>query len=186
MPDVLKYLIVDDEELDRLAIENEADKFPFLKMIASCAHPMHAAEMIHQHPPDIIFVDIEMPDLNGLELVKMFRNESMVPIFITSHPEFALDSYEMEAFDYLLKPLSAERFARCAYRLRDFFKLRDKAFAFDQDQETDCLIIKQGYEKHRLRIPRYHIPGSHERLHPYCDIGKTILGACSIGKHVEK
>jgi DNA-binding LytR/AlgR family response regulator len=152
MPDVLKYLIVDDEELDRLALENEADKFPFLKMTASCGHPLQAAELIHQYPPDIIFVDIEMPDLSGLELVKMFRSESMVPVFITSHPEFAVDSYEMEAFDYLLKPLSSERFARCANRLRDFFKLRDKAFAFDQDQETDCLIIKQGYEKHRLRI----------------------------------
>ena len=58
----------------------------------------------------------------------------------------------MEAFDYLIKPLSAERFARCAMRLRDFFQLRDKAFAFDKEQETDYIIIKQGYEKHRLRL----------------------------------
>jgi DNA-binding LytR/AlgR family response regulator len=152
MPDVLKYLIVDDEELDRLALESEAEKFPFLKRIASCSHPLQAAEFINKHLPDILFVDIEMPDISGMELVKMFRNKSMVPIFITSHPEFAVDSYEMEAFDYLLKPLSSERFARCANRLRDFFKLRDKVFAFDKDQETDYIVIKQGYEKHRLRM----------------------------------
>jgi two-component system LytT family response regulator len=150
MPDSLKYLIVDDDEIDRLAIECETKKFPFLKMVASCPHPLQAAELINRLHPDVIFVDIEMPDISGLELVKMSRNKSMVPIFITSHPEFAVKSYEMEAFDYLIKPLSAERFARCAMRLRDFFQLRDKAFAFDKEQETDYIIIKQGYEKHRL------------------------------------
>jgi DNA-binding LytR/AlgR family response regulator len=152
MPDSLKYLIVDDDEIDRLAIEYEAEKFPFLKRIASCPHPLQAVELINRLHPDVIFVDIEMPDISGLEMVKMSRNKSMVPVFITSHPEFALDSYEMEAFDYLLKPLSAERFARCAIRLRDFFQLRDKAFAFDKEQETGYIIIKQGYEKHRLRL----------------------------------
>jgi DNA-binding LytR/AlgR family response regulator len=152
MPDSLKYLIVDDDEIDRLAIEYEAEKFPFLKRIASCPHPLQAVELINRLHPDVIFVDIEMPDISGLEMVKMSRNKSMVPVFITSHPEFALDSYEMEAFDYLIKPLSAERFARCAIRLRDFFQLRDKAFAFDKEQETGYIIIKQGYEKHRLRL----------------------------------
>ncbi len=152
MPDVLKYMIVDDEELDRLAVENEAGKYPFLKMTASCAHPLQAAEMLRQHPPDILFVDIEMPDMNGLNLVKMFLSKSILPVFITSHPEFALDSYDVEAFDYLLKPVNAERFGRCALRLRDFFQLRDKAFAFERDQESDYIIIKQGYDKHRIRI----------------------------------
>ena len=152
MPDVLKYLIVDDEEIDRLAIESEAEKFPFLQRIASCSHPLQAAELIRSYPPDILFVDIEMPDISGLNLVKMTMNKAMMPVFITSHPEFAVDSYEMEAFDYLLKPLSSLRFARCVMRLRDFFQLRDKAFAFDKDQETDYIIIKQGYEKHRLRL----------------------------------
>ncbi len=152
MPDSFKCLIVDDDEIDRLVIEWETKKFPFLKIVASCPHPLEAAELINKLHPDIIFVDIEMPDISGLELVKMSRNKSIVPIFITSHPEFAVDSYDMEAFDYLIKPLSAERFARCAMRLRDFFQLRDKAFAFDKEQETDYIIIKQGHEKYRLRL----------------------------------
>lgn len=152
MPDALKYLIVDDEEIDRLAIESEAEKFPFLHRIGSCSHPLHAAELIRSHSPDILFVDIEMPDINGLNLVKMTMNKIMVPVFITSHPEFAVDSYEMEAFDYLVKPVSSGRFARCAIRLSDFFQLRDKAFAFDKEQEADYIMIKQGYEKHRLRL----------------------------------
>jgi DNA-binding LytR/AlgR family response regulator len=152
MSDILKYLIVDDDEIARLAIESEAGKFTFFRKIASCAHPLQAAELISQHNPDIIFVDIEMPDMNGLELVKMFPDKSMVPVFITSHPEFAVDGYSVQAFDYLLKPLNAERFSRCALRLRDFFQLRNKAYAFDREQEANFIIIKQGYEKHRLRL----------------------------------
>jgi DNA-binding LytR/AlgR family response regulator len=150
--DILKYLVVEDDEIDRLSVETEADKFPFLKRIASCSHPLEAAELITQYHPDILFVDIEMPGISGLQLVKKMAAEKLLPVFITSHPEFAIESYEIEAFDYLLKPLTAERFARCALRLRDFCQLRLKAFAFEKEQESGVLIIKQGYEKCKLHI----------------------------------
>lgn len=152
MPEILKYLIVDDEEIDRLNIQMEADKFPFLKKIASCAHALEAAELISKYHPDILFLDIEMPGITGLQLMKMLSGLTLLPVFITSHPEFAIESYEIEAFDYLLKPLTAERFARCALRLRDFCQLRSAAFAFEKEQESGTLIIKQGYEKCKLKI----------------------------------
>jgi DNA-binding LytR/AlgR family response regulator len=152
MQETLKYLIVEDDEIDRLSVETEADKFPFLTRIASCSHPLEAAELIATCHPDVLFVDIEMPGISGLQLVKKLSAEKLLPVFITSHPEFAIESYEIEAFDYLLKPLAAERFARCALRLRDFCQLRNKAFAFEKEQESDTLIIKQGHEKHRLRM----------------------------------
>src|SRR5580698_7907652 len=113
MNDTLKYVIVEDDEIDRLSVETEADKFPFLKRIASCSHPLEASELIARFHPDIIFVDIEMPGMSGIQLVKQLSAEKLLPVFITSHPEFALESYEIKAFDYLLKPLTAERFARC-------------------------------------------------------------------------
>ncbi|MDP4151095.1 MAG: LytTR family DNA-binding domain-containing protein [Bacteroidota bacterium] len=150
--DRLKYLIVEDDEIDRLSVEQEADKFPFLQKIAACSHPVEAAELIATSHPDILFVDIEMPGISGLQLVKSTANSHMLPVFITSHPEFAIESYEIEAFDYLLKPLTADRFARCALRLHDFHQLRNKAFAFDTQQESDFIIIKQGYEKCRIRL----------------------------------
>jgi DNA-binding LytR/AlgR family response regulator len=152
MHDTLRYLIVEDDEIDRLSVETEADKFPFLKKIAACSHPLEAVELINRFHPDILFVDIEMPGITGLELVKSLEGKNLLPVFITSHPEFAIESYEIEAFDYLLKPLAPERFARCALRLRDFFQLRLKAFAFEKEQESDFIIIKQGYEKCKLRM----------------------------------
>jgi DNA-binding LytR/AlgR family response regulator len=150
--DLLRYLVVEDDEIDRLTVETEADKFPFLKRIASCSHPLEAIELITAYHPDVLFVDIEMPGITGLQLVKRLSAEKLLPVFITSHPEFAIESYEIEAFDYLLKPLTSERFARCALRLRDFCQLRLKAFAFEKEQETGVLMIKQGYEKCKLRI----------------------------------
>jgi len=148
----LKYLIIDDDEIDRAVIETEAAKFSFLQKIASCSHPFEAIEIILKFNPDIIFLDIEMPGLSGIELIRKNLTDTSLPVFITSHPEFALESYELDAFDYLLKPVSSERFARCALRLRDFYQMRIKAYAFDTEQQQDFIIIKQGYDKYKISI----------------------------------
>jgi DNA-binding LytR/AlgR family response regulator len=148
----LKYLVVDDDEIDRISIETEAAKFPFLQKIASCTHPVEAFEMINRFQPEIIFLDIEMPDMSGLDLIRTKRIAQALPVLITSHPEFAIESYELEAFDYLLKPITSERFARCAHRLRDFCEMRMKAFEFVEKQEAGNIVIKQGHDKHKLPV----------------------------------
>ena len=148
----LKYVIIDDDEIDRAVVETEAAKFSFLQKIASCSNPLEASEIITRFNPDIIFLDIEMPGFSGTDLLRKKITETALPVFITSHPEFALESYELEAFDYLLKPLSSERFARCAFRLYDFYKMRVKAFAFNTEQEKDFIIVKQGYDKYKISI----------------------------------
>src|ERR1700751_1432218 len=122
MPATLKYLVVDDEEIDRLAIESYASGFSFLHIIAACSNALEAFELIKRFQPDIVFADIEMPGMNGIELIRSLSGQVAAPVFITSHPEFALDGYEVEAFDYILKPLTNERFTRCVNRLRDFFQ----------------------------------------------------------------
>jgi DNA-binding LytR/AlgR family response regulator len=149
----LKYVIVDDDEIDRLAVETQASRYPFLQRLAVCSQPLEAIELIGLHQPDIVFADIEMPEISGLQLVSLLGGRVAAPVFITSHPEYAIEGYERHAFDYLLKPLSPERFEQCALRLRDFFQLRAKAFAFDRREETDTLLIKQGYERYKLYLP---------------------------------
>lgn len=148
----LKYVVIDDDEIDRAVIETEAAKFSFLQKIASCSNPLEALEIITKFELDIIFLDIEMPGLSGIELIRKKNPTSALPVFVTSHPEFALESYELDAFDYLLKPVSSERFATCALRLRDFYQMRTKACAFDTEEETNFIIIKQGYDKYKIPI----------------------------------
>ena len=147
----LKFVIIDDDEIDREVIETEAAKFSFLQKTASFENPLGALEIIKRSNPDILFLDIEMPGMTGIEFIRKISTTAL-PIFITSHPEFALESYELDAFDFLMKPVSSERFATCALRLKDFFQMRMKAYAFDNEQESDFIIIKQGHDKHKISI----------------------------------
>lgn len=152
MADLLKYLIVDDEEIDRMAIESAASGFSFLHKIAACSHALEAFELITRCKPDIVFADIEMPGMTGLELIRKLSGKVPAPVFITSHPEFAIDGYEIEAFDYLLKPVTKDRFNRCAVRLRDFFQLRQKVSALEKENESNHIVIKEGYDKYKIGI----------------------------------
>src|SRR6185312_6079964 len=152
MENRFRYLIVEDDDLDRISLETEAEKFPFLQKAGACQHPLHAMEFISRHRPDILFLDIEMPGMSGLELLRQLHGMPVLSVFITSHPEFAVEGFELQAFDYLIKPLTAERFARCALRLRDFAELRKKAFAYDKEQEEDAIVIKQGHDKCKVQL----------------------------------
>jgi DNA-binding LytR/AlgR family response regulator/signal transduction histidine kinase len=152
MESTLKYLVVEDDDFDRLSLENEAQKFPFLKKVAAGSHPLQAAELIAQCSPDILFLDVEMPGMNGIELLRLLRGKEFLAVFVTSHPEFAAEGFELEAFDYLVKPLTAERFARCAMRLRDFAAMREKACAFEKEQEAGVITVKQGHDKVKLQL----------------------------------
>lgn len=148
----LRYIIIDDDEIDRAVVEAEANKYCFLQKIAAYSNPLEAIEIIGEANPDVIFLDIEMPGLSGIELIRKKITSTALPVFITSHPEFALEGFELQAFDYLLKPISSERFATCAFRLRDFYQMRAKAYSFDAAQETNFIIIKQGYDKYKIAI----------------------------------
>ena len=93
-----------------------------------------------------------MPGFSGIELVRKKITAYGQPVFITSHPECALEGFELEAFDYLLKPVSSERFARCAFRLRDFYQMRIKACTFDTEDDSNFIVIKQGYDKYKIPV----------------------------------
>ncbi len=148
----LTYILVDDEELARLNIEAMTAEFSFLKKMAACSNAIEGLETISRLKPDIVFADIEMPEINGIDMIKSLGRTVPAPVFITSHPEYALDGYELQVFDYLLKPVSSERFERCALRLKEFFQLRNDAFAFSHEQESNFITIKQGYDKYKLSL----------------------------------
>jgi two-component system, LytTR family, response regulator len=152
MENTLRYLIVEDDDFDRMSVDTEAGKFPFLQQMGVCSHALEAAEFLSRHKPDVVFLDIEMPGMTGIELLRVIRGQSFLTVFITSHPEFAVEGFELEAFDFLLKPLTAERFARCAMRLRDFTQLRSQAAAYDREQASDAIVIKQGHDKFKVQL----------------------------------
>ena len=108
-------IIVDDEPLAREGLEAFVKRTPFLKHQISFGSPFKALEYLRSHPTDILFLDIQMPDMTGLELMKVLQQPPKV-IFTTAYREFALDGFELNAVDYLLKPISYERFLKAVQK----------------------------------------------------------------------
>lgn len=109
----LRTLIVDDEPIALRKLANYVSKVPSLTLVAECESAFEAMEYIATNPVDLIFTDISMPDLDGLDMVRSLPEPPMV-VFTTAHPDYAVESYRVSAVDYLLKPYSMADFQRAA------------------------------------------------------------------------
>ena len=135
----IKCIVIDDEELARALLKSYIDKVDFLELIADFENPIDAIQLLKGFDIDIIFLDIQMPELKGTEFAKMINSETRV-IFTTAYSEYALEGYELNALDYLLKPIAFERF------LQAVNKYKQEETAID-----DSITVKSGYDLHKLK-----------------------------------
>lgn len=147
----LSCIVVDDDDLDRLAVEIEA-RASGMKIIGSFDHAAQAAETIRNHQPDVLFLDVEMPGITGLELFRSIQSYSPLCVIISSYPEFAIESFQLKVFDYILKPLTADRFKSCTDRLSDFAEIRAKAEAYTALIENEKVTFKEGHNVIYLKV----------------------------------
>ncbi|WP_308992712.1 response regulator transcription factor [Mariniflexile litorale] len=138
----LKCLIVDDEHIARKILADYVGKVPELELVASCSSALQALNHIKQDSIDILFLDIQMPDLTGLDFLKILPNRPAT-ILTTAYSEYAVQSYELDVIDYLLKPIDFERFYKAIAKvisLKDS-KINDSSKT-SSTQPTDKLFIK--------------------------------------------
>lgn len=148
------YIIVDDNEADRIMTKILLSQYTGFSLLKTYENPLKAIEDQPILSPDIAFIDIDMPELNGIELRK--RLESLeICIFVTSHPEFALEGFELAAFDYIVKPLSRDRLVKTMDRLTYYFEIKQKAHLLDHALGGDHIVIKDGNQN--IRIPTHKI-----------------------------
>ncbi|MEQ8927055.1 MAG: response regulator, partial [Fulvivirga sp.] len=112
----IKCLIVDDEPIARQIIEGYLSPFDKIEVVAKCSNAIEANKVLAEKPVDLIFLDIEMPQLNGLSLIKSLDNPPKV-IITTAYREYAMEGHELNVVDYLLKPISQERFLKAINRI---------------------------------------------------------------------
>jgi len=112
----VKCLIIDDEPLAQNVIENYLESFSFMRLIAKCDNALIALEWIKKQKIDLIFLDVSMPFISGIDFMRTLRNPPTI-ILTTAHKEFAVESYELNVLDYLLKPISFERFLKAINKL---------------------------------------------------------------------
>ncbi len=105
---MLTCLLIDDEPLALEVLEDDLSKIPHIKVLKKCLSAFDALDFLREQSVDLIFLDINMPDLTGLQFLKALSKRPMV-IFTTAYPNYALDGFEWDAVDYLLKPISFER-----------------------------------------------------------------------------
>ncbi|MCR4031858.1 MULTISPECIES: LytR/AlgR family response regulator transcription factor [Flavobacterium] len=144
-------IIVDDDEIDRLTAVSYAKKFPVLDIIGIFESAEDAVPFLEKEKIDILFLDIDMPGLNGIE----FRKQALevpVCVFITAHPEHAVESFQIETLDFIVKPLKLDRFTQTINRIEEFMEIKLKASLFEASIGGDTIYIKEGHEQTKVKL----------------------------------
>jgi two-component system, LytTR family, response regulator len=115
---MIKTILIDDEPLSREIIKSYLKKFPSVEVVEECNDGFEGVKAIQQHQPELIFLDIQMPKINGFEMLELVQPMPAV-IFITAFDEFALKAFEANAIDYLLKPVAEDRFEKAIHKFLD-------------------------------------------------------------------
>lgn len=147
----ISCIIVEDDDLDRKTTENFIQQISFLQLIGSFSDVLDASGTIKNSNIQLLLMDIDMPVVNGLDFYKSLPDQPLC-IFITAHPEYALEGFESHAFDYIVKPLKFERFKQALCRAKEYLEIKGKAALYDIEFDNNRLSIKDGTTTIQLKI----------------------------------
>ncbi len=117
----MNCMVVDDEKMGRSLLEENVSQLPFLNLVASCKNAFEAMEQLQAHPIDLIFLDIQMPGMLGTQFLQTLTKKPLV-VFVTAYDHYAVESYQLNVVDYLMKPVSLERFSLAANKAYHLFQ----------------------------------------------------------------
>mgnify|MGYP006341468539 FL=1 len=144
-------IILDDDEIDLLTVISQVKKNPSLQLLGAFYSAEEALKFINKNKIDVLFLDIEIPEINGLEFRKKVM-EISVCIYITSYPEHAVESFELDTLDYIVKPLKSDRFSITVQKIDDYLELKYKAKLFENSIGGDTIYIKEGHEQTKIKL----------------------------------
>lgn len=137
----MKCIIIDDEPLAREGMELLVPEAAFLEHVKSFGSGIQALEFLNENQVDLIFLDIEMPGLNGLEFIKSLNHQPFI-ILTTAYPQYALDAFELQVSDYLVKPIKSDRFLKAVYKVKEIFDLKSNEMYQVTDLEDEHIFIR--------------------------------------------
>lgn len=150
---ILNCALVDDEPLALDLLETYVRKTPFLNLVGKCSSAVAAMKELQEKTVDLLFLDIQMPELSGLEYSKMVNPETRI-VFTTAFGQYALDGYRVNALDYLLKPISYKDFLEAANKALSWFEMKENASAGGNvvKVEDDCIYVKSDYKLVQIKL----------------------------------
>ncbi len=148
----MKYtcLIVDDEQLARNLLETYVTKMPMLELRGKCKNPMEAMAIMQSEQIDLLFLDIQMPELTGVEFIKTMQQKPAI-IFTTAYSEYALEGYQLDVIDYLLKPFALERFIKAVNKAVDYLDLK-RNITKVPEQKPDSILLHADHKIYKVDL----------------------------------
>lgn len=140
----IRCIVVDDEELARTLIKQYIGMLDVLEFVGECSDGVEVISFLEQQEVDLLFLDIQMPRMKGTQLAELIKGKSQV-IFTTAYAEYAVESYDLEATDYLLKPIRFERFVKAIGKVKE-------KWIETQGQTGLTLTLKSGYDLHKVKL----------------------------------
>lgn len=172
---MVRCIAIDDEPLALRQIKSYIDRAEQLELVAACRSAKEALKVLEQNRVDLIFVDINMPDMNGLELVRSLTSTHYI-VFTTAHPEFAIEGFKLNAIDYLLKPFTFEEFMKAAQKAISLVDLVERCHAAEsaiaqneaESSDKEYISVKADYKTQLVKISDIvylESAGEYVRLH---------------------
>ncbi len=178
----IRCITIDDEPLALKQISNYVEKTPFLQLVASCCSALDAFELLREQPVDLLFVDINMPDLNGLDFVRSLSSRPMV-IFTTAYSEYAIEGFRVDALDYLLKPISYAAFLRSAEKAQRQYQLLQAA----SERTASSIFVRSEYKTLQIDTDSIlYIESRSEYVRIVTDGGRPVMSLGSLRSYEEK
>jgi DNA-binding LytR/AlgR family response regulator len=174
---MIRCLVIDDEPLAMNQMAGYVEKTPFLELAGKLPSAMQAIDFLSGRELDLIFVDIQMPDLSGMEFVRSLVHKPMI-IFTTAYSEYAVEGFKVDAVDYLLKPISYTDFLKAAQKAKSQFDIRNHASI---SSEKDYLFVKSEYRVIRINFAEIlYIEGMREYVRIHLIHDKPIMSLLSM------
>ncbi len=183
--ELIKVLAIDDEPLALQQLEAYIRKMPFLQLVSACQSATDALQIMQREVIDAIFIDINMPDLNGMDFVKQLAVPPLV-VFTTAYSEYAVEGFRVDAVDYLLKPFGLQDFQRAAMKVKARYELQNTA-TVSAVTDDDVLFFKTDYKVVRIRVSDIcYVEGMSEYLKIHLEGQKPIVVLLSMKKLEER
>ncbi|PZX48523.1 LytR/AlgR family response regulator transcription factor [Algoriphagus chordae] len=148
---MMNCLAIDDEPLALRLLEFNIEKVSYLNLVASCENAFDAMEALSANSIDLVFIDIQMPGLSGLQFIASLEKKPLV-IFITAYKQYAIESYDLSVVDYLLKPVALERFIKACNRAHELFLLKSGATTKPVKTGRDHFFVPMDFGQHKVKF----------------------------------
>jgi DNA-binding LytR/AlgR family response regulator len=168
---MLTCIAIDDEPLALEVLKKYIAKIYFLDLKGTFTDPFEAQKIMDASPVDILFLDIQMPDINGIEFSRIINKKNTAVVFTTAYSEYAVEGFNVDAIDYLLKPIEYDRFLKAVYKAKEYVD-----YLTSQELQDGYIFVKSDYQMVKVQLKEViYIEGLDDYIKIYLQGGKSIL-----------